>query len=288
MPAAERRRYRALLSLALLLCGILLALPINHPAPPPGPVETSATLFDDARFAIQLGRNRLRTSGTSTSEEHEAALLRLAGEQFPNVEIDAKFGMAAILPADWETLSLRLLYLVATSESAHATIEANRLAVRGISRDGSEFEHRRQFLEDAVGTGRALSTEVVVIDNSATFDDLCRRNFASFAAEPIRFRQSSTQIRPSSYPLLDKIAEFAYDCSTSSVAIIGHSDATGPAAWNLKVSRSRAEAVAAELEQRGINREQLIIEGHGALHAIADNTTVSGREQNRRVEFELR
>jgi outer membrane protein OmpA-like peptidoglycan-associated protein len=32
----------------------------------------------------------------------------------------------------------------------------------------------------------------------------------------------------------------------------------------------------------------LIIDGHGALHAIADNTTVSGREQNRRVEFELR
>lgn len=288
MPAAERRRFRALMSLVLLSCGILLALPVDHTIPPPGPVETSATLFEESRFSIQLGRSRLRISGNTTSLAHEAALLQLASEQFPTVEVDADFKKAAILPADWETLSARLLYLVAATESARATMDAGHIEVRGIRRNEPDFEQRRKFLQDAIGVSRVLSSDLIVVDDGASFDELCRRNFASFAAEPIRFRQSSTQIRPSSYPLLDKLAEFAYDCNTSRIAIIGHSDATGPAAWNVKVSRTRAEAVAAELEHRGITRAQLVTEGRGASQPIADNDTVAGRAQNRRIEFELR
>jgi outer membrane protein OmpA-like peptidoglycan-associated protein len=288
MPAEQRRQFRAIWSLALLAGAALLALPVDNGVPSLGTTEPSATLFDEPQFVVQLGRNRLEISGATVSAEHEAALLQLAAEQFAVTAIDTDFRMAVTLSPDWETLSTRLLYLVAAMDSAHAVLDASGIDIRGIRNDGPDYERRRKFLHDAVGERRGLTSDVIVINNDISFDDLCRRNFASFASEPIRFRLSGTGIRESSYPLLDKLAEFTYDCSASGIAIIGHSDATGGSDWNLQISRARAEAVAAELQRRGVPREQLTVEGRGAMQPIADNETVAGREQNRRIELELR
>ncbi|MDA0706009.1 MAG: OmpA family protein [Proteobacteria bacterium] len=288
MPAEQRRRIRAALSLAVLACGMLLALPFDHSVPPQAPVRTSATLFDEPQFSIQLGRNRLQITGTTTSHEHEAALLQLASEQFAVATIDTDFRMAVTLAPDWETLNTRLLYLVAATEAAQAVLQARHIEIRGVSDDGPGYQSRRKFLHDAIDGNGSLTSDVIIVDNGTSFADLCRRNFASFATEPIRFRPSGTHIRSSSYPLLDKLAEFAYDCNDGKIAIIGHSDATGAAAWNVRISLARAQVVAAELAQRGLTRDRLILEGRGASQPIAANETADGREKNRRVEFELR
>jgi outer membrane protein OmpA-like peptidoglycan-associated protein len=288
MPAEQRRQFRALWSLALLAGAALLALPVDNGIPSLDATATSATLFEEPKFVVQLGRNRLQISGATVSAEHEAALLQLAGEQFADTAIDTDFRMAVALNPDWETLSTRLLYLVAAMDSAQAILDASGIVVRGIRSDGPNYEHRQKFLHDAAGASHSLTTDVIFMDDDSSFDELCRRNFASFASEPIRFRLSGTDIREASYPLLDKLAEFAYDCSASGIAIVGHSDATGGADWNLQISRARAEAVAAELQRRGVPREQLTVEGRGATQPVADNETVAGREQNRRIELELR
>jgi outer membrane protein OmpA-like peptidoglycan-associated protein len=117
---------------------------------------------------------------------------------------------------------------------------------------------------------------------------MCERNFASITEQPIQFRQSNTTIRQSSYPQLDRLAEFAYDCQENSIAITGHTDSTGTEAWNLQLSRARAQAVAEQLIARGVTAERLIIEGAGSSFPLALNDTVQGREQNRRIEIELR
>jgi len=249
---------------------------------------TSATLFDKPQFAIQLGRNRLRISGVTVSAEHEAALLQLAREQFTDAAIEADFQNTVIVSLDWETLSARLLYLVAATESAQASLDSDRIEIRGVSQDPADYERRRHFLREAAGPNRDLLSDVIAVDSSVSFDELCRRYFASIAGEPILFRQSGTGIRESSYPLLDKLAEFAFDCDNSRIAVIGHSDATGDADWNLQISRARAESVAAALKLRGLAAERLLIEGRGAAQPIASNETVAGRERNRRIEFELR
>ena len=288
MPAEQRRQFRARLSSVLLACTILFALPVGPGAPPQGLVSSSATLFDEPQFSIQLGRNRLQIAGATASDEHEAALLQLASEQFVTTTITTDFKMAMALDPDWETVSTRLLYVVAALESAHAVMDSSQIEIRGAGDDRPEFERRRNFLQATAGASRTLNSDLIFIDERLSIVELCRRNFASIVTEPIRFRQSSTRVRASSYPLLDKIAEFAYDCSASGVAIIGHSDATGTADWNVQLSLTRAEAVAAELQQRGVPHNRFVLEGRGGAQPIADNQTVAGREQNRRVEFELR
>jgi outer membrane protein OmpA-like peptidoglycan-associated protein len=69
--------------------------------------------------------------------------------------------------------------------------------------------------------------------------------------------------------------------------ISGHTDSTGNPDKNRELSLARAEAVATYIASKGISRDRLISEGHGADKPIADNATKDGRQQNRRIEFQV-
>jgi outer membrane protein OmpA-like peptidoglycan-associated protein len=74
------------------------------------------------------------------------------------------------------------------------------------------------------------------------------------------------------------------------VVLEGHADAIGTDAYNLDLSRRRAEAVAQELVARGVRRDRLAVEGFGERRPVAPNTLPNGRDNpagralNRRVE----
>lgn len=69
------------------------------------------------------------------------------------------------------------------------------------------------------------------------------------------------------------------------VLIVGHTDATGNASWNQKLSESRAQSVGRVLQQAGLNPQRLYFQGAGSSRPIADNATLAGRSANRRVEI---
>lgn len=69
--------------------------------------------------------------------------------------------------------------------------------------------------------------------------------------------------------------------------IVGHTDSTGTETYNQTLSEHRAEAVAAQLIDLGVNQEQLELRGEGELSPVADNATAEGRAQNRRVEVTI-
>ena len=72
------------------------------------------------------------------------------------------------------------------------------------------------------------------------------------------------------------------DCD---IAIIGHTDNTGSDAINQPLSVSRANSVNNYLKSWGVSAAQIkSVEGMGSSSPVADNSTASGRQQNRRVE----
>jgi OOP family OmpA-OmpF porin len=75
---------------------------------------------------------------------------------------------------------------------------------------------------------------------------------------------------------------------SESVNLVGHTDSTGPDAYNMKLSIRRAEAVADFLVSHGISREVISIEGKGESEPAQDNSTRAGRSANRRVEITTR
>lgn len=71
------------------------------------------------------------------------------------------------------------------------------------------------------------------------------------------------------------------------VEIHGHTDNTGNAASNQRLSERRAAAVKAYLVTKGIAAERLITKGFGQTAPVGDNKTAAGRSKNRRVDFKL-
>ena len=69
------------------------------------------------------------------------------------------------------------------------------------------------------------------------------------------------------------------------VEIGGHTDSTGDEAYNLDLSRSRAEAIMAYLIEHGVEASRLEARGYGELYPIEDNDSDAGKQANRRVEF---
>jgi len=74
--------------------------------------------------------------------------------------------------------------------------------------------------------------------------------------------------------------------ASMSFIVAGHTDSVGPEAYNLDLSRRRAEAVVDYLvAQFGIATNRLTVQGYGETRPIDDNGTAAGRANNRRVEF---
>ena len=94
-------------------------------------------------------------------------------------------------------------------------------------------------------------------------------------------------MRTSSFAALDRLVEFAADCPDARITITGHSDSVGDPAFNLDLSRRRAQSVANYLGERGVALDRLDVVGAGADKPVADNATSYGRRQNRRIEFSL-
>ena len=77
----------------------------------------------------------------------------------------------------------------------------------------------------------------------------------------------------------------ALPISKADVGIEGHTDNVGNAAANQALSARRAEAVKAYLVGKGIAADRLTATGYGQERPVADNSTINGRAENRRVDF---
>lgn len=74
----------------------------------------------------------------------------------------------------------------------------------------------------------------------------------------------------------------------TTVEVIGHTDNTGEASYNQRLSQDRANAVASVLIGAGVPRQRVVAYGRGEDQPVASNLTPDGRAQNRRVEFIIR
>ncbi|MRX69066.1 Thrombospondin type 3 repeat-containing protein [Flavobacterium resistens] len=84
---------------------------------------------------------------------------------------------------------------------------------------------------------------------------------------------------------LDAIKEILKNYPNAKFSIEGHTDSTGSAKINQKLSEDRAKAVLDALVERGVNAENLESKGFGSSQPVASNKTAAGKAQNRRTEI---
>ena len=103
----------------------------------------------------------------------------------------------------------------------------------------------------------------------------------------IFFVRSKAVLLPKSFPELDRLADMMSDNNRITIQLEGHTDNTGSAELNVKLSRERAEKVKEYLIKRGIEEPRIATEGYGGSKPIASNDREETRKLNRRVEFRI-
>ena len=73
-----------------------------------------------------------------------------------------------------------------------------------------------------------------------------------------------------------------------SIMVVGHTDNTGAADYNMGLSQRRADSVKAYLVDKGIDANLITTKGMGLTQPVASNATREGRAQNRRVEISIK
>ena len=97
------------------------------------------------------------------------------------------------------------------------------------------------------------------------------------------FEFNSTEIKPETFFLLDKLSGVMKKYPMSRWKIEGHTDNVGSEEGNIKISKLRADAVVEYFMSKGIPKGRLSTEGLGSSEPVEDNNTDEGRKKNRRV-----
>ena len=127
--------------------------------------------------------------------------------------------------------------------------------------------------------GRIEGTTVERVD-----DDTLLVRFDSDLLFPV----DSARPTPESLSTLAEVADVLVKYPKTAVVVQGHTDSTGPAAYNLDLSERRALMVKDLRMDRGVAETRLAAIGHGEDYPIASNGFENGRRRNRRVTVPLK
>jgi outer membrane protein OmpA-like peptidoglycan-associated protein len=151
------------------------------------------------------------------------------------------------------------------AESDGSLSESQSLDLRDIKYDQTI---ERNFNLDPIGVAKVQENATILLNN--LFFDL-----------------EKATLRPESFPELNRIVSLMNEKPSMQIEIAGHTDNTGSDAYNLELSRRRANSVAAYLVGKGIDKSRMNVEFFGETKPMISNETREGRKKNRRVEFKI-
>lgn len=103
----------------------------------------------------------------------------------------------------------------------------------------------------------------------------------------VYFATDAYAVEGQSREALLKLANIFKEYPNTNILVEGHTDSTGSDAYNLTLSKNRAQAVTNFLVNQGISKGRIDTKWYGEAQPKYDNSTVEGRSKNRRVEVAI-
>jgi OOP family OmpA-OmpF porin len=101
----------------------------------------------------------------------------------------------------------------------------------------------------------------------------------------INFKFDSYKLLDHDIKVLDEVADFAKNHPDAVLDVNGYCSKVGSYAYNLKLSKLRAQSVAQYLSNHGVAKDRMVLKGHSYNDPVATNATTQGRFLNQRVEI---
>ena len=145
------------------------------------------------------------------------------------------------------------------------------LAGAGIGQymDNQEAELRAKLEGTGVGVTRMGDEIILNMPGNVTFDT------------------DSDAIQSGFYEVLTSVTLVFEEFEQTYIDVLGHTDSTGSDAYNIALSRRRANSVADYFASNGVLYDRMMVRGYGEQQPIASNDTAEGRRENRRVEIRI-
>ncbi len=142
----------------------------------------------------------------------------------------------------------------------------------------------KSFLQSVIANHPELMTGEALKMNYSTAE---MTSAVSSKSYQIQFETGSAVIKPESYSQLDEIMKSSVVAEGLKVGVYGHTDNSGNANANQKLSEERANSVKSYLISKGLLTSRIEAKGLGQTKPIADNKTTEGKAKNRRVQIVL-
>jgi outer membrane protein OmpA-like peptidoglycan-associated protein len=220
-------------------------------------------------------RQQEMTALTTRLEQAEAEIGRISSEkEQAETSVQAARGELRRMETEKVALTAALGDLRSEREQLGRSLQELQAEKARLERDKEELQVEKTDLQDRLQS--ALS-QVAETRESA-------RGYIVNLPD-ILFDVNESTLKTDAARALSKLAGILLILEDLNLRIEGHTDSTGSASYNLRLSQRRAESVFDLLAADGISSERMVTAGYGIERPIADNTTTEGRQKNRRVEI---
>lgn len=103
----------------------------------------------------------------------------------------------------------------------------------------------------------------------------------------VYFATEKYNINAASEKTLNGLAKVMKEYPQTNILVVGHTDNTGAANYNMTLSKNRAESVTTYLSQQGLSAGRFTTQWYGEEQPKYDNSTADGRSKNRRVTLAI-
>jgi outer membrane protein OmpA-like peptidoglycan-associated protein len=229
-------------------------------------------------------RDRTRTDyqvliNDDTSVKTYGGFLR-SGKKYPVtdilrgliVEVEGRGDAQGQLVADKIRFNESDMRAAITSDTRVSPVEENQQRIAG------QMDELQAVAAEARSEAAAANERITALDDYDVQETTA-----------VTFKVNSAVLSPEAKQQLDALAEKTSNAKAFMIEVAGHTDSTGSEAKNMRLSRDRADAV---VQYLAVNhkiplRRFITPMGYGKTEAVADNSTTSGRAQNRRVEVKI-
>lgn len=271
---------RGMQSGALALSVVVLAACATTPEGPEGSIAAREKLT-----ALQNDPNLSTQARTEIREAEDA--VRIA--EMPVSRANAELGEHRVYIAD-----RKVGIAEARATARHAEVEREQLSKeREQARLQSRTQETDRARQDAAQARRDADAAKQSTSAQATE---YQRQIDALEARPtdrglvltlgdVLFATGSAELQSGANNNLNRLVTFLNQYPERNVQIEGHTDNVGSEQINQRLSRQRAESVQTYLTSQGISSQRIRTRGLSMAQPVASNDTVTGRQQNRRVEI---
>ncbi|WP_460147811.1 OmpA family protein [Pseudomonas sp. S2_A02] len=168
---------------------------------------------------------------------------------------------------------------------AYLTNQRVEVAKQTIALRTAENDLKNAAAQRAQARLEARDQQIKQLQDSLNAKQTDRGTLVTFG--DVLFATNKAELKSNGLVNINKLAQFLQENPDRKVIVEGYTDSTGSASYNQSLSERRATSVQVALIKMGVDPARIVAQGYGKEYPVAENSSVSGRAMNRRVEVTI-